>query len=75
MPNTDLPDDAWQEAEIKRYDTACQAKIREALRGYVQPVDLDAAVDAVMPFSRDFAGSFHVVCDRARVRRKRRSDT
>lgn len=75
MANTDLPDDVWQEAEIKRYDTACQARIREALRGYVQPADLEAAVQAIMPFSRDFAGSFHLVCDRVRIRRKRRPDS
>lgn len=61
----------WYCNEVAKAQTEATRRIREQLEPYVDPSDLDDAVKAVMKVVIPFAGHFHHISDRRRVREKR----
>jgi hypothetical protein len=57
---------------VRELEQSIARRIREELRSYIRDeAQLERAVSEVLMVSRDYAGSFHAISDRARIRRER----
>ena len=50
------------------------SRLRELLKVYVSPEDLDSAVQDVLKIAVEYGGEYHSILDRERVRRNRPSE-
>jgi hypothetical protein len=59
-------------ARVRELELSIARRVREGLRPYVRDeAQLERATSEVLMISRDYAGSFHAINDRARIRRER----
>lgn len=62
-------------ARVRELELSIARRVRETLRPYIQdPVAMEAATSEILMIGRDYAGSFHAINDRARIRRERDSE-
>jgi hypothetical protein len=59
-------------ARVRELEQSIARRLREELRPYIRDeAQLQRAVSDALMISRDYAGSFHAISDRARIRRER----
>ena len=57
---------------VRELELSIARRVRESLRPYIRDeAQLEQAASEVLMISRDYAGSFHAINDRARIRRER----
>lgn len=57
---------------VRELELSIARRVREALRPHIRDeATLETATRELLTISRDYAGSFHAINDRARVRRER----
>jgi len=57
---------------VRELESSIARRLREALRPYVRDEEtLESTTRELLVISRDYAGSFHAISDRARIRRER----
>lgn len=62
-------------ARIRELELSIARRVRETLRPYIQDqVAMEAATSEILMIGRDYAGSFHAISDRARIRKERDSE-
>lgn len=60
---------------VRELELSIARRVRETLRPYIpDPVAMEAATSEILMIGRDYAGSFHAINDRARIRRERDSE-
>lgn len=61
------------DVNVRTRDTlrSTTSRLRELLKVYVSPEDLDSAVQDVLRVVVEYAGEYHSIRDRERVRQKR----
>lgn len=59
-------------SRIRELELSIARRVRQELRPYIPDVEaLERATNEVLLISRDYAGSFHAINERARIRRER----
>ena len=59
-------------SRIRELELSIARRVREELRTYIRDeAQLERAASEVLMISRDYAGSFHAINDRARIKRER----
>lgn len=60
---------------VRELELSVARRLREALRPYIRdPELLESTTQEVLVISRDFAGSFQAINNRARIRREREAE-
>ncbi len=60
---------------VRELELSIARRMRETLRPYIpDEATMEAATSEILMISRDFAGSFHAISDRARIRHERDSE-
>ncbi len=59
-------------SRVRELELSIARRVRQELRPYIcDETELERATSEVLMISRDYAGSFHAINDRARIRRER----
>ena len=57
---------------VRELELSINRRVREALQPFIRdPATLDATARDILLISRDYAGSFQAITNRARIRRER----